>query len=649
MSSSKTKSENLSLSFAGEDPVEVAIESVDRSPCAVGCPAGVNVKAYVTLIAAGRFREALEIVRAKNPFPGICGRVCTHPCEESCNRAKIDEPVAIRDLKRYIADWEIENPVEAKAIKPERLYDENVAVVGSGPAGITAANDLIRMGYGVTVFEALDRTGGMMVTGIPPFRLPRHIIAAEIKAVEDQGVEIRTNTPLGPELSLDDILTKEGFSAVFLAIGAHKGRKLGIPGEDAGLDAVQFLRVANLTENAEKAGDKVVVVGGGNSAIDAARMSLRLGSEEVRIVYRRTREEMPADEGEIEEALEEGIGLDYLATPLEVVLEDGKTVGLKVIRNELGEPDDSGRRRPVPIEGSEYVIPCDRVIAAISQSPDLDFLGDDHGIKLTRWNTFETDEATMMTSRKGVFAGGDAWAGPASVVDAIRDGHHAAMGIHCLLSGEPIPEPKKRPFRPGDYEVRLQADEVEPHERVHLTHTDPHHRRRSFQEVAQGFTEQQAKDEAARCMHCGPCEECEICVSICDRKLFVTERDGEDVFVRLPAESAAYKKAHAHLQAMLTTKNVDGGEKEKENVTLEPVTAFVMEALCRGCGDCADVCEYSAPHLITKVDGKVVSEIDENLCRGCGTCTAICPSGAIVSRHFTDEWVEKKLKAALLG
>jgi len=649
MSSRETTMENLSLSFAGEEPVEVSIESVDRSPCAVGCPAGVNVKAYVTLIAAGRFKDALEIVRQKNPFPGICGRVCTHPCEAGCNRTRVDEPIAIRDLKRYIADWEIENPEEAKATKPERRFDENIAVIGSGPAGITAANDLIRMGYGVTVFEALDRTGGMMVTGIPPFRLPRHIIEAEIKAVEDQGVEIRTNTCLGADLSLEDLFKKEGFSAAFLAIGAHKGRKLGMPGEEAGLDAVQFLRIANLTENAEKAGDQVVVVGGGNSAIDAARMSLRLGSKEVRIVYRRTREEMPADEGEIEEALEEGIGLDYLASPLEVVLEDGKTVGMKVIKNELGEPDASGRRRPVPIEGSEYVIPCDRVIAAISQGPDLDFLGEDHGIALTRWNTFETDEKTMMTSKDGVFAGGDAWAGPASVVDAIRDGHHAAMGIHSFISGEPIPEPKKRAFRPGDYEVKLMPEDVTPEERVHLTHSDPHHRRRSFEEVAQVLTEQQAMDEAARCMHCGPCEECQTCVSICDKQLFVTERDGEEVFVRLPMESPAYKKAHAHLAAMLTSKDVESGEEKQEDITLEPVTAFVMEALCRGCGDCAEVCEYDAPALVTNLNGKAVSQIDEELCRGCGTCTAICPSGAIVSRHFTDEWVEKKLRAALLG
>ncbi len=649
MNSRDTTSESLSLSFAGEEPVEVSIESVDRSPCAVGCPAGVNVKAYVTLIAAGRFKDALEIVRQKNPFPGICGRVCTHPCEAGCNRARVDEPIAIRDLKRYIADWEIDNPEEAKVAIPERLFEQNIAVVGSGPAGITAANDLIRMGYGVTVFEALDRTGGMMVTGIPPFRLPRHIIEAEIKAVQAQGVEIRTNTPLGPDLTLQDLMDKDGFSAVFLAIGAHQGRKLGIPGEEAGLDAVQFLRIANLTENAAKAGDNVVVVGGGNSAIDAALMSLRLGSEEVRIVYRRTREEMPADEGEIEEALEEGIGLDYLATPLEVVLEDGRTVGLKVIRNELGEPDASGRRRPVPIEGSEYVIPCDRVIAAISQSPDLEFLGEDHGIELTRWNTFDTDEKTMMTSKEGVFAGGDAFAGPASVVDAIRDGHQAAMGIHCHLSGEPMPVPVKRAFRPGDYEVRLMPEDVTPEERVHMSHVDPHHRRRSFEEVAQNLTERQAMDEAARCMHCGPCEECQTCVSICDKKLFVTERDGEEVFVRLPMDSPAYQKAHAHLTAMLKSQDIETGEEKQEHITLEPVTAFVMEELCRGCGDCAEVCEYDAPALVTNADGKAVTKIDEELCRGCGTCTAICPSGAIVSRHFTDEWVENKLRSALFG
>ena len=643
-----TSVRSLSLAFSGEDPVEIPIEKVDASPCAVACPAGVNVKAYVTLIAAGRFKEALEIVRKKNPFPGICGRVCTHPCEASCNRSEVDEPVAIRDLKRFIADWEFEHPLEAKPTPPPRLHEEKVAIIGSGPAGLTAANDLVRMGYGVTIFEALDRAGGMMVAGIPSFRLPRDIIDTEIRAISDLGVEIRTGTPLGPDRTLED-LKSEGYGAVFLAIGAHKGRKLGIPGEELGLDAVQFLRAANLTEGAKKPGDRVAVVGGGNSAIDAARTSLRLGAEEVKIVYRRTRKEMPADIGEIEEAEEEGIGIDFLMSPIRVVVEDGKVTGLEVQQNELGEPDESGRRRPVPIEGAITVVPCDAVIAAISQSPDLSFLPEDHGIELTRWGTFAADPDTLATNVEGVFSGGDAYTGPASVIDAIRDGHRVAIGMNAFLRGEPLPTPEEMPFRPGDYEISRHPVDVEAATRLHSHHSDPNHRMRSFDEVAKSFSEAEVIAEASRCLHCGPCSECEICVTCCDRKLFVTEGvEGEEVFIRLPMESAAYEKAQAHLDAMLTKTSGEGAPEEKR-VKLEPVTSYVLEELCRGCGDCTEACEYDVAKLIEKDDGRTVSTIDEALCRGCGTCAAICPSGAIVARHFTDEWVEKKLKEALLG
>ncbi|MHC4859847.1 MAG: FAD-dependent oxidoreductase, partial [Planctomycetota bacterium] len=397
------KAQDLSISFADDETLELPLQEVEASPCAVACPAGVQVKSYVTLISAGRFQEALEVVRERNPFPGICGRVCTHPCEESCKRGDADEPLAIRQLKRFIADWEIENPAEAKPQRIEPTYEERVAIVGSGPAGLTAAGDLIRLGYPVTIFEALAKPGGMMIAGIPEFRLPREIIESEIRAIEDLGVEIKTSTPIGPELTFDD-LKAQGYEALFLAIGAHKGRKLGIPGEERGYDAVEFLREVNLGK-AKKPGDQVVVVGGGNSAIDAARPALRLGSKKVTIVYRRTRQEMPADVGEIEETLEEDIEIHFLASPLEVVLDKkGKVTGMKVIQNELGEPDDSGRRRPVPIEGSEFVVPCDSVIAAISQSPDLGFLPEGHEIKLTRWNTFEVDEKTFMTNVPGIFS-----------------------------------------------------------------------------------------------------------------------------------------------------------------------------------------------------------------------------------------------------
>jgi heterodisulfide reductase subunit A-like polyferredoxin len=304
----------------------------------------------------------------------------------------------------------------------------------------------------------------------------------------------------------------------------------------------------------------------------------------------------------------------------------------------------------VPIEGAVSVVPCDAVIAAISQSPDLGFLPENHQLELTRWNTIVADEKTLATSMEGVFAGGDAFTGPASVIDAIRDGHKAAAAIHSFLRDEPMPEMLQRAYRPGDYEIARNPEDVERRERIHSHHADPEHRKKSFEEVARGFTEEEVIAEASRCLHCGPCEECDICVTCCDRKLFVAKGPGEEdeeVFLRLPMDSPAYQKAQEHLDAMLAGQGEPAHEEQR--VKLEPVTSYVLEELCRGCGDCTEACEYDVAKLIEKDNGRLVSSIDEELCRGCGTCAAICPSGAIVARHFTDEWVHTKLKKALLG
>ena len=357
--------------FAQAMPSAYGIEKRGTPPCRASCPIHVNAQGYIALITAGKFEEALALIRERNPFPGITGRICTHPCETACRRKDVERAVAIDGLKRFVSDFEKEDKTDLTV--PEE-NGKRVAIIGSGPAGLLAAFNLRKMGYGVTVFEALPVAGGMLAVGIPEYRLPRLILNKEINYLLHMGVGLKLNTPIGKDLTLQNLKTK-GYDAIFIATGAHQSRKLGLQGEEnkGVVHAVDFLRKVALGEPV-KVGEKVVVVGGGNAAIDAARTAFRIGSREVTIAYRRTRNEMPAQEEEIEEAEHEGINIEYLTAPTGLLIEDGKIQGMECIRMELGDPDESGRPRPVPIPGSEFRIEADTVIPAISQSPDLSFL-----------------------------------------------------------------------------------------------------------------------------------------------------------------------------------------------------------------------------------------------------------------------------------
>ncbi|MDY6974140.1 MAG: NAD(P)-dependent oxidoreductase, partial [Thermodesulfobacteriota bacterium] len=360
------------------------------------------------------------------------GRVCPHPCEEKCNRGKRDEAPRIRDLKRFVADYENQRQTDVIPPKSEPK-GKKVAIVGAGPAGLTCAHDLAQKGYRVTVFEKFPVSGGMLSVGIPKYRLPRDILNREIEDIERLGVEIKPNTAIGDDLSIDDLLN-QGFEAVFIGVGAHVDQKARMKGEDAEgvVPGVDFLRDLNLGKEV-KVGSKVAVIGGGNVAMDAARSSLRLGAEEVSILYRRSREEMPASDEEIEAALEEGIRIEYLVAPQEAVTNNGPVAGIKCIRMELGEPDASGRRRPIPIEGSEFEIELDMIIPAIGQKPDLSFLPAGDTLEVTRWGTIEADLDTCETSRDGVYAGGDCVTGPGIAIEAIAAGQKAALSIDNYL------------------------------------------------------------------------------------------------------------------------------------------------------------------------------------------------------------------------
>ena len=471
-------------------------------PCQSACPTGQDVSTYVALLGHGRVEKAWEIIRADNPFPMALGRVCPHACEARCVRGDVDKPISICSLKRFAAD---SMRAKLKEIEPAKIRyaDQKVAVIGGGPAGLTVAYDLARKGYPVTVFEELPVAGGMMWVGIPEYRLPRDILQDEIDAVARLGVEIKLNCRVGRDITLD-ALKEQGFKAFFLGVGAHKGLKLRIPGEDdfeGFLDATVFLRRVNLGDQTAP-GKKICVIGGGNSAIDAARTSLRLGAEEVHIVYRRLREQMPANPAEIDAAIEEGIHLDFLTAPARIIGRDGKVVGMEGIRNELGEPDESGRRRPVPVEGSEFTIECDVIIPAISQQPDLAFLPEDHSFQISRWNSFMVDERTLAAvGRPGFFSGGDAVTGPATVVEAVAAAHRAAVSIDCYLRDVPydgywyarprvdverleVTEEDERLVRPGMPELPLGK------------------RQKNFEEVELGLAEQVALCEARRCLRC---------------------------------------------------------------------------------------------------------------------------------------------------
>ncbi len=522
----------------GVQPGCAVIDKLGKAPCSNTCPGGIHVQGYVALVAQGRFQEALDLIRQSIPFPGICGRICTHPCELNCRRAEVDEAVSIRLLKRFVSDWELQNLEDVAIEAPPELAPDakRVAILGAGPAGMTAAEDLVRKGYRVTVFEAMPVVGGMMGMGIPSYRLPRDVIEREIERIQRLGVEIRLNTPIGPdgEHTLNDLF-EQGYEAVFIGVGAHKNHALRIPGEDLRgvVAAIDLLKAINLSHQTNDprwqmkvlsyllggGAARVAIIGGGNSAMDVARSLKRLGVEDVRILYRRTRAEMPALPEEIEEAGREGVPIDYLVSPLRVLGdEDGRVVALECVRMKLGQPDHSGRRRPVPVAGSEFTLEVDIVVPAIGQSPDLSFLGQNHGFAITREGTFNVDRASYMTNRPGVFAAGDAISQPVSVIDAIGSAKQAAAGIDAYLQGMTAEE-----FPISAREMPIARRELLPEELTtslrHPAATIPMDRRmHSYAEVELGYDVQTAIAEAQRCLMCGPCSECLACETVCEPK-----------------------------------------------------------------------------------------------------------------------------------
>ena len=490
-------------------------------PCQAACSIHQNAQGYITLIANGKFKEALDVILRDNPLPSICGRICTHPCTVNCTRGTVDEPLNIPGLKRFVTDLF----PDYKLPQPKVNRSERVAIVGSGPAGLMCAYELRQRGYWPVIYEAQPVPGGMLSVGIPAFRLPRDVITKEINRLKEIGIEIKTNTPVGKAITLEQL--RKQYAAVFIAIGAHVERRLNIPGEDLPnvFGGIEFLRRVNL-EGPFKIGNRVLVIGGGNSAIDAARTALRCGAEDVTIVYRRTRAEMPADPKEIEAAEEEGVKMIFLAAPKTILgsKETGVTA-LECLKMKLGAPDASGRPAPEPIPGSEFVLPCDAIIVTIGQVPDIKSLGDKLGIETTQWGTFKVDEVTLETNIPGVFAGGDCVTGPDVVVNAMYAGKKAAISIDRYLNKLDMRVGRERegPYR-AEYTLDTSGVPVQrqiPMPSIELA------RRRTFDEVHTGYTQEQAIAEAKRCLNCAICCDCRLCSTVCEAKAINYEMKDE--------------------------------------------------------------------------------------------------------------------------
>ncbi len=462
-------------------------------PCHYACPAGIDVSLYVYLIGEGKYQEAIAIIREKVPFPGVLGRVCIHPCEESCRRGELNEPIAIKFLKRFVADRDTGEWQQFSRIMPPT--GKKVAIVGSGPAGLTTGYYLAKAGHGVTVYEQFAQAGGMMRVGIPDYRLPPDTLNAEIDEIKRVGVDIKLNT----RIESIDWLFEQGYDAVFLAPGAHLGMKLGIEGEDSPgvIDGATFLRRVSLGEKIE-VGDKVAVVGGGNVAIDGARTALRLGASEVNILYRRTRAEMPASPEEVEAALDEGIEMVFLTAPVSIDMHNGR-LSLTCNRMELGEPDASGRRRPVPVKGSEFTTEYSTIIGAIGQRPDIP---EEFKLKTGRGNVIQAQTDTLATSRKGVWAGGDAVTGPDSVIRAIAAGRKAASSIDKYLGGSGIIDEELTQERKFDMCAGMVEDFFDK-TRARMPELPVAKRQGNFTEVELGLDESSAVAEGKRCCQCG--------------------------------------------------------------------------------------------------------------------------------------------------
>lgn len=582
-------------------------------PCQLTCPASVDIQGYIALVAMGRYSEAVALIKETNPFPSVCGRICTRPCEGKCRRNLTDEPVGVDYLKRYAADLDRagHHPFTPPRKPPT---GRRIAVVGGGPAGMTAAYYLALEGHRVVVFESQPKAGGWLRYGIPEYRLPEDVLDYEIESILQLGVELENGKRLGRDFQLETLFD-QGYEAVFLGVGAWRSTLMNIPGEDAQgvLSGIGFLEKANNGEIDSISG-RVVVVGGGNTAVDAARTSLRLGADSVTLVYRRSRSEMPAHHLEIEEMEHEGVRLELLANPTHIHQNDqGRITRMTCIRMQLGEPDASGRRRPVPIEGSEFDIETDWILEAIGQQAETDYIESSRmlkEIKTTRWGTLEVDPEAMTTSVPGIFAGGDMITGPATAIEAIAAGKKAAGAIHHFLTGHVIPRLQK-PFlsKKENLKPELVAEDLYVKSRTPrqvIPSMPVEERIKGFLEVELGYTPDQAAEEVQRCLECG-CNaffECDLQRHCTDWQ--VTQRafsgefqhqmpDEHHPFLRLDLNKCILCGRCIRICDEVVGAAALGFVKRGFDAKIQPALEKpLLETSCISCGQCADTCPTGA-------------------------------------------------------
>ncbi len=581
------------------------------SPCKQGCPAGVDAQGYIALCAMGEYQKAVDLIRQSNPLPAICGRICVRKCEVVCRREDVDSPVAINYIKRYVID----SPgVYDKDPEREPSRGKSVGIIGAGPAGLTAAWFLGKKGYDPVIYEMMEKPGGMLRYGIPEYRLPKDILDQEIEFITRAGAKINTGVKIGKDISYDEIVKKH--DAVFISVGAWTSKSMRVEGEhdtEGVVGGIEFL--IEKAENVQPISGTIVVVGGGNTAMDCARTSWRLNADKVIILYRRTKAEMPADKLEIEDCIKEGVEIMELAAPIGIVKDGDKLKALKCIRMKLGEPDSSGRRRPVPQEGSEFELPCDIAIAAIGQGTVLDGINDasPKSPSVSKWNTLEIDTKTMKTNIDGVYAGGDAADdGPTVVIDAIRDGKIAASSIHAFLSNEKM---ESEPFvvnkefwsKPGQAE--LGDVKESPRHPVHEIEVDE--RRNSFKEVATGYEYEDAVHECDRCLSCG-------CIRFpdCELRLYAEEYDVD--------------------------MNRFFGYVRKHKVDDRHPYLVYDPNKCVLCARCIRTCDrilpISALGLVgrgfkTEMRPSMNDPLVDTNCIACGNCVDSCPTGALTIKY----------------
>lgn len=599
------------------------VEKVVGLPsCRLSCPAGANVTGYVALVSRGKFKEAVDLIRENNPFPTVCGHVCPRFCEDGCNRSEFDAPLAIGMLERFAADYMLKRKDRSK---PVPITEKGkVAIIGSGPAGLSAAFHLRKMGYYVKVLEKSSVPGGMLVSGIPQYRLPAEVLQKDIEHIKGIGVEIETNADVDKQ-RFEEI--RQEYEALFISVGSHQSRKLGVEGEDSQgvVHGVDFLRDVNFGEEV-KVGNKVAVIGGGDVAIDAARCALRLGSE-VTVLYRRSREEMPARAEEVKEAEEEGVKIAYLAAPTRIIGKNGHVEAMECIRMELGEPDESGRRRPIPIEGSEFMVDVDMVIPAIGQASDLTFLGDS-GVEAPGW--IVTDDH-FMTTQPGIFAGGDVVTGPATVAEAVGMGRKTAISVDRYLRGEPFPEvieEKRILFEDIPREKLPKKKE----ERRRTSEIGIERRKKGFDEVRIGLSRKEAVAEAQKCLNWS-CGECTSCLGVCP----MGSIDEED-FTSDPAECLQCLNCYDICPAGAVNFGGELGlswgydyDFSRRELLASVAAGAVWTGLLK-----TGLAKKKSPYLLRPPGATEDQFLTE--CVRCGRCLKVCPNSALQMSLFEGGW-----------